>query len=290
MAFPLGRIEEIQKKPDNFRLLERVPWTQEGVSFPYDVSAPVGDEVPVLFLDHETTGFDHENDAIIELGMVKALVSPSTGQVATLISVTSLYNDPGFPIPEVITDITGITDAMVSGQTIETDDILDWFSDDPIVVAHNASFDRPFFDEQFPALDRLRWACSQQDVPWREMGFESAKLEYLLLKRGYFYDGHRAATDCLALAFLLTNVNKASRALFANESKVQYQVKAWGSPFNCKDALKSRGYRWAPEEKVWHTMVKEDDLRDELEALSLLYSSGGERAEIIKLTSRDRYR
>ncbi|MCV6022403.1 DNA polymerase III subunit epsilon, partial [Escherichia coli] len=77
-----------------------------------------------------------------------------------------------------------------------------WLSDDPLVVAHNAQFDRPFFEKRFAALGHLSWACSASGIDWKALGFESRKLEYLLLRLGWFYEGHRAATDCLAMAWL----------------------------------------------------------------------------------------
>lgn len=285
--FPLDQIEAVQAAPEDYRLLARIPWTKESVQFPLMVREPVGDEVPVIVLDVETTGFE-ATDKIIELGLVKAKISPSTGQVTTLIAAVSLYEDPGFAIPELITDITGITDAMVAGQVFDESAIIQWFDDDPVVVAHNAAFDCGFIQRRFPRLN-LRWACSIKDIPWRELGYEGNKLEYLCLKRNGFYEGHRASIDCLALAWLLNEVPAATRALLANEQKTTVKVEAVGSPFECKEALKARGYRWNPDGKVWHTEIAGDDLPEECSWLSMLYPSGGDRARKTERTSRERY-
>lgn len=285
--FPVDQIEAIQAAPEDYRLLSRIPWTKGGVQFPLMVCDPVGDEIPMVVLDVETTGFE-PTDKIIELGMVKAKVSPSTGQVTTLIAAASLYEDPGFAIPELITDITGITDAMVAGQVFDEPAIIAWFDDDPIVVAHNAAFDCGFVQRRFPGLN-LRWACSIKDIPWRELGYEGSKLEYLCLKRNGFYEGHRASIDCLALIWLLSEVPAAAKALIANEARATVKVEAVGSPFDSKDALKARGYRWNPDAKVWHTEVSGTDLDEELSWLSMLYPRGGDRARKTERTSRVRY-
>lgn len=285
--FPLEQIEAVKASPEDYKLIARIPWTKPDVQFPLMVNTPVGDEVPVVILDCETTGFE-ATDKIIELGLVKAKVSLSTGQVTTLIAAASLYEDPGFAIPELITDITGITDAMVSGQAFDEPAILAWFDDDPVVVAHNAKFDCGFVNRRFPGLS-LRWACSINDVPWRDLGYEGSKLEYLCLKRQGFYEGHRASIDCLALIWLLNEVPAAAKALLANETEITVKVEAFGSPFDSKDALKARGYRWNPEGKVWHTEVAGVDLDEETAWLSMLYASGGDRARKTERTSRVRY-
>lgn len=288
--FPLEEISRIEAAPEDYRLIRRVPWTSQGVSFPIIVSEPVGDEVPVVVLDVETTGFDAQKDRVIELGLVKAHVSPSTGQVTSVVHAASMYEDPGFEIPEVITDITGITNEMVAGQHLSDVEVLQWFDDDPVVIAHNAGFDRKFFEARFPAMNGFRWACSISDISWRELGFEGNKLEYLVYKVGGFFEGHRASIDCLATIWLLHRVPRALQMLLEAEQKVRVKVDAVGSPFHSKDALKARGYHWDAPGKLWHTEVDENDLPEELAFLSMTYPSGGDRAAKTPLTSRERFK
>jgi DNA polymerase-3 subunit epsilon len=111
--FPLERLADIPDRPEDFRLLERIPLTREPQSWPLELSAMVGDEQPMVLLDTETTGLSADDESIIELGMVKVLYSPSTKRIVSIVDVISLYEDPGKPIPELITELTGITDEMV---------------------------------------------------------------------------------------------------------------------------------------------------------------------------------
>lgn len=74
--FPTEKLTDISQQPQNYRLLERIPLTQEGGTFPMQLNSTVGDEQVLVLLDTETTGLLHETDAIIELGMVKVLYSP----------------------------------------------------------------------------------------------------------------------------------------------------------------------------------------------------------------------
>ena len=291
-TFPMERLDEIQAHPEDFRLLQRVPVTRADAQFPIALAQPVGDEIELVALDLETTGLKAGEDAIIELGMARVQVSASTAQVTSIDEVVSLYEDPGRPIPEIITQLTGITDAMVAGQRIDDAVVEQWLAGDPIVVAHNASFDRPFFEDRWPALAGKRWACSSRGINWGSLGFESSKLEYLVFRNGfYFYEGHRASVDCLAVAWLLHVNVEASRALLASEAQLEYAVKAVGAPFEVKDALKDRGYAWRPElwGKVWRTVVKDEDLGEEKAFLAALYFNGAERAAITPLDSRSRF-
>ena len=57
-------------------------------------------------------------------------------------------------------------------------------SNDLLLVAYNARFDRPFFEKRFAALDHLAWVCSVSGIDWKAPGFESRQLEYLLLHLG----------------------------------------------------------------------------------------------------------
>src|ERR1700712_1758168 len=69
-----------------------------------------------IVLDVETTGPDTSRDEVIELGMVKFSFT-DTGTLAGLCETFSAFQQPGRPIPAEITEITGITDAMVAGQS-----------------------------------------------------------------------------------------------------------------------------------------------------------------------------
>jgi len=89
--------------------------------------------------DFETTGLDPANDAITEIGAVKFTFEKVIAEYATLV-------DPGRPIPEIVTKITGISDCMVRGKPcarVALRGLLD-FIGDTVLVAHHAPFDASF--------------------------------------------------------------------------------------------------------------------------------------------------
>lgn len=93
----------------------------------------------MVIFDIETTGFSSKNDRIIEIGAVKV-------KDGVVVDEFSAFVNPHRPIPMKITELTGITDAMVKdAPSIEP--VIRSFSDfirDTILVAHNAYFDVGF--------------------------------------------------------------------------------------------------------------------------------------------------
>ena len=92
-----------------------------------------------VVFDIETTGLYAEKDKITEIGAVKLL----KGKVCDTFST---FVNPGVPISEFITKLTGINDSMVAdapGIMEVLDHFLEFVGDLP-VVAHNASFDTGF--------------------------------------------------------------------------------------------------------------------------------------------------
>ena len=106
------------------------------------------DDIYVVF-DLETTGFSPIKDKIIEIGAVKVEHGEITDKFSTFVN-------PKVPIPFQITQLTSITDQMVIGAPdIET--VLPQFLEfigDAALVAHNASFDVSFIEQN----------CRYQDI------------------------------------------------------------------------------------------------------------------------------
>lgn len=106
------------------------------------------DNTYVVF-DTETTGFNAAGvDQMIEIGAVKI----SNGEI---IDRFDELIDPKRHIPDKITELTQITDAMVAGCDDEktvTKRFLDWTGDLPM-VAHNAKFDISFIEMAMKKYD-----------------------------------------------------------------------------------------------------------------------------------------
>ena len=228
-----------------------------------------------ILLDVETTGLNTMKDEVIELAMVKFTYLPDD-RIAAITGIFSSFNEPSIPIPEEVVELTRITDEMVSGHRIDPDAVASFVSDAVLTVAHNANFDRKFAERYWPVFERKPWACSATEVEWRKHGFDGSRLGYLLAGVGLFHQAHRAVDDCRALMEILSsNVPKLNRSAFAIllERARRKTVRIWAeqSPFELKDMLKQRGYRWSDgsdgRPRSWYVDVDETSQAGEIDFL-----------------------
>jgi DNA polymerase-3 subunit epsilon len=217
-----------------------------------------------VVVDTETTGLDADA-SIIEIGVVLFSYSPSAKIIHAIVDSYSGLEDPGFPIPENITQVTGITTADVAGKTIDWARVASMAARARFAIAHNASFDRPLLEKRCESFVNMPWACSLNDIDWSTAGIASSKLDYIAFKLGFFFGGHRAETDCRALLHILTQtLPDADVSLFGQmaRSAAQPSFRVWAvnASFDVKDALKARGYRWNDgtdrRPKAWHKDVQ----------------------------------
>ncbi len=225
-----------------------------------------------IMLDTETTGLDPTIDEIIELAMV-----PFTyGRDGTIYEVHEPFERlraPSKPIPPEVTALTGINDDMVAGHAIDLDEVAAFVAPAALVVAHNAGFDRKFVERLSDVFAAKAWACSQSQIAWAKEGFEGTKLGYVLAGCGLYHGAHRAVDDCWAAIEILarplpkSGVPAMAKLLEAARAGT-CRVWATGAPYDLKDSLKARGYKWhdgsGGRVKAWFTDVAEDKLEAEL--------------------------
>lgn len=115
-----------------------------------ELGSPLRDTTFVVF-DLETTGGSAEQDTVTEIGAVKVRAGEILGEFSTLV-------DPQRGIPPQIVQLTGITQAMVTGAPTLPAVLPAFleFAAGAVWVAHNAPFDTGF----------IRAACQRHGYAW----------------------------------------------------------------------------------------------------------------------------
>lgn len=293
-----------QQNSDKYDLEEVLDWLKANdyrVTRPFVARSSYSDTPPpekllkAAILDTETTGTVQAADKIIELGIVIVEYCPETGQVYRVLETFDELEDPGMAIPPESTKVHGITDEMVQGKKIDDDTVEKLMSDVSIVIAHNAKFDRGFAESRLPLFKQKAWACSYNQVQWKSEGIGSASLEFLAYRLGFHFAGHRASVDCHALLEVLqtelpVSGVKGMKVLLEKADIPEMKVSALAAPFEKKDKLKERGYRWNGDRKVWGAFVTQDNLSQEIAWLKEnIYANNAFKLELEKVNSYNRF-
>ena len=144
-----------------------------------------------VVLDVETTGLNTKLDKITEIGAVRIENGKEVAEFSMLI-------DPELPIPEKVTELTGINNAMLRGQpTIEK--VVGQFAEfckGAVLVAHNASFDTAFFRRAFKNAD---------------LAFDYPVIDTLVICRNFYRSmkTHKLGQVCKELGISLVNAHRA---------------------------------------------------------------------------------
>lgn len=252
-----------------------------------------------IILDLETTGLDTSRDEVVEIAMVKFGYARGDDQITHVIDTFQAFNQPTGPISPAITELTGITDAMVAGHRVDGDELATFVGKTTnVIIAHNSAFDRKVAERFWPLFTDMHWACSATGIDWKSLGVSGAKLDYLLAAYGLFHEAHRALDDCHAVLQILARqppgFDRSGLALLLERARrMTHRIWAENSPFELKNELKRRGYRWSDgsdgHPRAWYIDVDEGDLDSELMFLKAeIYQRDTEIAHHA-VTARDRY-
>lgn len=158
-----------------------------------------------ICFDIETTGLSANRDKITEIGAVKV----ENGQITDTFST---FANPGMPIPAKITELTGITDAMVKDAPSQSEAVSAFleFAGDNVLVAHNAPFDTSFIRKACENMNREYDYTSIDTVAISRAiltDIKNCKLDTVAkyLRLGDF-NHHRATDDAEMLARIFINL------------------------------------------------------------------------------------
>ena len=190
----------------------------------------------ICFLDLETTGLDKFASEIIEVAMKLILVDEKSGDIINVLNEYESLQEPQGRITQTITDVTGITNEMVEGKSIDWSVVNTIVNSSDIIVAHNARFDRGFFDLVSDLSKNKIWCCSVNDINCAELGFSIKNQEMLCILHGFYYSSHRAMNDVDALIQLLIHPHYGKHRpildLINNAKQIRFKILVSNFPYN----------------------------------------------------------
>ncbi|MGN0490779.1 PolC-type DNA polymerase III [Ruminococcus sp.] len=202
-----------QAFPDAMKAADKINKDEEKIKVIYGMEAYFMDDLvesvrgeadtpldgTFICFDIETTGLSASRDKITEIGAVKVVNGEITDTFST-------FANPEMPIPQKITQLTGITDDMVKDAPSQSDAVSAFleFAGDNVLVAHNAPFDTSFIrnacenmcrEYNYTSIDTV--AISRAILP----DIKNCKLDTVAkyLRLGDF-NHHRATDDAEILA------------------------------------------------------------------------------------------
>jgi DNA polymerase III subunit epsilon len=208
-------------------------------------------------LDLESTGLHKVKDRPIEASATLW----TTNFSRSLGSQTLLVQSDGVKVSPEVTEITGITQAMVDNFGVEPsfafDAMMAFINRAEAIVAFNGRrFDIPMFREWARRLGK-QFPEKLVIDPFEDLPMQGQELITMCAKRGIHYNAHEAGADVGAMLTLLSKFDFDVVLERAKSSVVVVRSKQDRSQ---NDRVKKHKFRWNPERKIWWKAVKEIDL------------------------------
>lgn len=208
-----------QAFPDAMKAADKINKDEEKIKIIYGVEAYFMDDLvesvkgdadtgfdgTFICFDIETTGLSAARDKITEIGAVKV-------ENGVITDTFSTFANPEMPIPQKITQLTGITDDMVKDAPLQSEAVGAFleFAGDNVLVAHNAPFDTSFIAKACEDMGREYNYTSIDTVAISRAiltDIKNCKLDTVakFLRLGDF-NHHRATDDAEMLARIFINL------------------------------------------------------------------------------------
>lgn len=208
-----------QAFPDAMKAADKINKDEEKIKIIYGVEAYFMDDLvesvkgdadtgfdgTFICFDIETTGLSAARDKITEIGAVKV-------ENGVITDTFSTFANPEMPIPQKITQLTGITDDMVKDAPSQSEAVGAFleFAGDNVLVAHNAPFDTSFISKACEDMGREYNYTSIDTVAISRAiltDIKNCKLDTVakFLRLGDF-NHHRATDDAEMLARIFINL------------------------------------------------------------------------------------
>jgi len=219
----------------------------------------------ISILDTETNGLDPKNNQIIEI----AIILYDLINAAPVNSFSAIISSE----PNPVEHINGIGSSLMKNMTdwkISTNVISEFINKSDIILAHNAVFDKEFFENSFlqnevygyPNHFVKPWVCSMNHIKWPKKHTSRSLMAIALAHGVPVIAAHRAMTDCDILARLLTRVHENGTDLIklmelAMRPRVLVQALV---SFDDRQLAKDEFFDWKGDTKQWLKEIPIEDI------------------------------
>jgi len=195
----------------------------------------------VLILDTETTALSPKDGRCIEVGAILFAV-PQRSVLAQVSFLLPCEHNPAQAINGIAAAVTRLEQPWQAALTL-FEAMLEHCD---AVLAHNAAFDRQWFDTAgpLPAITKP-WICSMEDIRWpaeRQLRSNPSVRDLALAYGVPVWAAHRALTDCIYLAQVLERCADLDTLLQAAlQPRRLYRAQL---SYNERHRAKDAGFRW----------------------------------------------
>jgi DNA polymerase III epsilon subunit-like protein len=194
-----------------------------------------------LIIDTEATGLDPHTSDILELAIREFFYCPKTKKILSAGNSYSWLHQPKTILSERITELTGITNDMVYGKSIDWDIVNTIVDSADVIIAHNSKFD---YDQISSYLIVPPIHCSLSLIDWdsRVLCDEIKRDQVSLCHNigGFLYKAHRALNDANALLLLLVTTDTLHELL---SPRITLSLKGYIPDNFFKDYLQPRRFK-----------------------------------------------
>lgn len=221
----------------------------------------------IIVHDVETTGFSDVDDHVTEYGAVAF-----DAEIEMPVGFFSVLINHGVPIPQKITELTGIDNALLDKYGVKPELAIkrinkfhsryeiDYF------MAHNEPFDRKMTQALLgkKLTPKKGFICTQRDFSHPTANNKLVTLsEHYKIKHGF---AHRAMTDVMACLGVGIAAGLYSYLGKPKEELVEIRIKC---PYDFKDQAREAGFYWAGNNvtKHFYRQVKKSKLDEVVKAV-----------------------
>jgi len=242
-------------------------------------------DLAIIFCNVVTTSLRPSDGDVLRINL-KLCYLGTDGNFSKIRKTVSFFQDPERKLSDDEARFLDFSLEEKKGSKINWDLVGDLFSKADLVIAHSASFVKPWITKHIGIKETL-WGCSIENVNWSDLGFPSRNLEALSVFSGFFYDFDKSAVAIDSLIFCL-DINRVISSLIEKIKTTDLQIFAANAPIELKDLLKERRYRWNPDVKCWWLPLT-DQTHGKEESAWLLENVPGTEPQIFEIDPKFRF-